>query len=102
MTIHSPFLPYASPMYNQSKPLATPVHEESAMNPNKITCSIELDREVDGRWIAEIPEFPGAMVYGSSKENAIALVKALALEILAGQLENGETPYNLNTIAFAL
>jgi len=72
------------------------------MTTHQIACTIELEREVDGRWIAEVPEFPGAMVYASSRENAIARVKALALEILAGQLENGETPYNINTIVFAL
>ena len=27
---------------------------------------IEVDREEDGRWIAEIPELPGVTVYGST------------------------------------
>ena len=33
---------------------------------------IEIDREKDGRWIAEIPELPGVMVYGASKDEAIS------------------------------
>jgi predicted RNase H-like HicB family nuclease len=51
---------------------------------------IEIDREDDGRWIAEVPDLPGVMVYGQSREEAIARVKALALRALADRLENGE------------
>lgn len=52
--------------------------------------AIEFDRETDGRWIAEIPALPGAMGYGSSKEEASKKVEALALRILADRIENGE------------
>jgi len=48
---------------------------------------IEIDREEDGRWIAEIPELPGAMGYGESKEEAVAKVEALALRILADSMK---------------
>ena len=51
---------------------------------------IELEREEDGRWIAEVSELPGALVYGSSREEAIAKVQALALRVLAERLEHGE------------
>ena len=51
---------------------------------------IELDREEDGRWIAEIPVLPGVLVYGTSREEAIAKVEALALRVLAERVENGE------------
>jgi predicted RNase H-like HicB family nuclease len=51
---------------------------------------IEIDREDDGRWIAEVPDLPGVMVYGQSREEAIARVKALALRALADRLDNGE------------
>ena len=51
---------------------------------------IELDREEDGRWIAEIPALPGVLVYGGSREEAIAKVEALALRVLAERVENGE------------
>jgi predicted RNase H-like HicB family nuclease len=51
---------------------------------------IELDREDDGRWIAEIPELPGVMAYGSTRDAAISKAKALALRVLADRLEHGE------------
>ena len=52
--------------------------------------TIEVDREDDGRWIAEIPELPGVMVYGSTRDAAISKAKALALRVLADRLEHGE------------
>lgn len=38
---------------------------------------IEVERESDGRWLAEIPSIPGVMAYGESKEEAIAKVERL-------------------------
>ncbi len=32
---------------------------------------IDVDREEDGRWIADIPELPGVMVYGRDRQDAI-------------------------------
>ncbi len=43
---------------------------------------IEIDREDDGRWIAEVPDLPGVLVYAQSKEEAISKVKALASRVL--------------------
>jgi len=51
---------------------------------------IEVDREDDGRWIAEIPEPAGVMVYGSTRDAAISKAMALALRVLADRLEHGE------------
>jgi predicted RNase H-like HicB family nuclease len=51
---------------------------------------IELEREDDGRWIAEVPDLPGVMIYGTTREDAISKVKALALRVLADRLEHGE------------
>ena len=48
---------------------------------------IELEREADGRWIAEVPILPGTMVYGTTREEASARVKALALRVLAERIE---------------
>jgi predicted RNase H-like HicB family nuclease len=45
--------------------------------------TIEIEREADGRWIAEIPAIPGVMVYGSTRLEAVSKVKALALRALA-------------------
>jgi len=51
---------------------------------------VESEREDEGRWIAEVPEIPGVMVYGRSREKAIAKAEALALRVIADRLENGE------------
>ena len=51
---------------------------------------IELEREKDGRWIAEVPDLPGVMAYGKTRPQVIAKVEALALRIIADRLENGE------------
>ena len=45
--------------------------------------AIELDREEDGRWIAEIPALPGVLAYGQDRDEAIARVEALGLRVLA-------------------
>jgi predicted RNase H-like HicB family nuclease len=52
--------------------------------------SIEIDREEDGRWIAEVPALPGVMTYGNTREEAISRVKALALRVLADRIDHGE------------
>jgi predicted RNase H-like HicB family nuclease len=51
---------------------------------------LELDREADGRWIAEVVELPGAMACGPTRERAEALAKALALCVVADRLDAGE------------
>ncbi len=53
--------------------------------------TIEIEQEDDGRIIAEIPDLPGVLVYGKSRDQAIALAKALALRVLADRLEHGES-----------
>ena len=51
---------------------------------------IEIEREVDGRWLAEVPELPGVLAYAQTREKAVAKVEALALRVLAERLENDE------------
>jgi len=51
---------------------------------------IEIEKEEGGRWIAEIPDLPGVMVYGDSRNEAISKAEALALRVLADRLEHGE------------
>jgi predicted RNase H-like HicB family nuclease len=60
---------------------------------------IEVDREQDGRWIADIPELPGVMVYGASELEALDKVKALALHVIADRIEAGEFE-SLDALAF--
>jgi predicted RNase H-like HicB family nuclease len=52
--------------------------------------SVQFDREEDGRWIAEVFGIPGALVYGHTREEALARVEALVLRVLADRLEHGE------------
>ncbi|MCX7960119.1 MAG: type II toxin-antitoxin system HicB family antitoxin [Burkholderiales bacterium] len=53
--------------------------------------TIEHEREEDGRWIAEVPELPGVLAYGKTREEAMLKAEALALRVLAERLENNET-----------
>ncbi|OQX04748.1 MAG: HicB family protein [Desulfobulbaceae bacterium A2] len=52
---------------------------------------IEYEREEDGRWIAEIPEIPGALSYGTTVEEAMIKAETLALRVMAERLETGES-----------
>ena len=54
------------------------------------TFTIETEQEVDGRWIADVVEIPGAMAYSSTQEQAVAKAQAIALRVLAERLEHGE------------
>jgi predicted RNase H-like HicB family nuclease len=51
-----------------------------------VNLQIEVEREEDGRWLTEVPELPGVLAYGQTREEAIARVKALALQVLADRL----------------
>jgi predicted RNase H-like HicB family nuclease len=51
---------------------------------------IEIEKEADGRWLAEVPDLPGVMAYGPDRAEAIVCVKALALRVLADRTEHGE------------
>jgi predicted RNase H-like HicB family nuclease len=51
---------------------------------------LDVEREDDGRWIAEVLDLPGVMAYGTSREEAIERAKALSLRVLADRLEHGE------------
>lgn len=52
--------------------------------------SIEYEQEDDGRWIAEVMEIPGVLVYGATQDQAKAKAQALALRVLADRFEHGE------------
>jgi predicted RNase H-like HicB family nuclease len=63
--------------------------------------TIETEQEDDGRWIAEVPEIPGAMVYADSREAALRNVQALVLRVLSERMELGETgPSGLIQLTF--
>jgi predicted RNase H-like HicB family nuclease len=54
--------------------------------------TLECEREVDGRWLAEILELPGVLAYGAGEDDAIRNTTALALRVLAERLEHAEWP----------
>ena len=56
---------------------------------------LELERETDGRWLGEVPELAGVMTYGTSRDDAMARVQALALRVIAERLEHGEAAPDL-------
>ena len=60
--------------------------------------AVETEQETDGRWIAEIPQIPGALAYGVDRSEAISRVEALALRVLADRLEHGEMPHELEEV----
>ena len=62
---------------------------------------IEIEREEDGRWIAEVIDIPGVMAYGATREGAIIKVETLALRVIADRLEHGEAIPELKAL-FAL
>lgn len=61
---------------------------------------VDVDREDDGRWLAEVPELPGVLAYGASAAEAQAKVQALALRVVADRLEHGEAGPELIDISF--
>ncbi|HTU55262.1 MAG TPA: type II toxin-antitoxin system HicB family antitoxin [Acetobacteraceae bacterium] len=51
---------------------------------------VEIEREEDGRWIAEVPAIPGALAYGTTAAEARTNVVALAFRVMAERIEHGE------------
>jgi predicted RNase H-like HicB family nuclease len=82
--------------------------------------TIRLLRETDGRWIGDIPgragpsgstparfpisrrELPGVTVYGSTAEGATLKAKALALRVIAEEIEHGELQPAADTLQFSI
>ncbi len=65
-----------------------------------ITLKVEIEREDDGRWLAEVVELPGVLAYGDTQEAAVARVEALALRVIAERLEHGEAGPELLSIFY--
>jgi predicted RNase H-like HicB family nuclease len=51
---------------------------------------VEVEREEDGRWIADVPTLPGCLAYGATRDEAVARVVLLSLHVVAERIENGE------------
>ena len=66
-----------------------------------MTFTVDCEKEEDGRWIAEVLELPGVMVYGATREEALAKAQALALRVVAERLDHGEMLAEPLNILFA-
>ena len=66
----------------------------------QVSYRIEMEREADGRFLAEVRELPGVLAYGETAEDALAHVQALALRVLADRLEHGEGPRGPVSVSF--
>lgn len=62
--------------------------------------TIDVEREDDGRWIAEVADLPGVLAYGGSRDHAVARAEALALRVLADRLEHDEAGPDLVSVSF--
>ncbi len=52
--------------------------------------TLDCEREIDGRWLAEVPQLPGVLSYGSTADEAMVRAEVLALRVLAERIEEGE------------
>jgi len=66
---------------NKKRTAGAPAAASDRMNQRVFR--VVFDRERDGRWIAEVPELAGVMVYGKSKQEALLRVQALAYRVIA-------------------
>ena len=64
--------------------------------------TIDLDREDDGRWIAEVMEFPGVMCYGQTRDEAIGNAERLAIDVIADRISHGELPSSALGVSFTI
>jgi len=60
---------------------------------------VEIEREEDGRWIAEVPDLPGVMAYGQTRGEAVANVKALAAQVVADCTANASGDFDREVAA---
>jgi len=76
------------------------LREMNKANGKGMHFTVEIEREKDGRWIAEVMDLPGVMAYGKTRKEALGAAEALALRVLADRLEHGETAAEHFMLAF--
>jgi len=64
--------------------------------------TIELEREEDGRWIAEALQLPGVMAYGATREEAIGNTERLAIDVIADRISHGELSADAFNLTFII
>lgn len=50
---------------------------------------IETEQEADVRWLAEVPALPGALAYGTTRDDAVRNATALGLLALSEKVKAG-------------
>jgi predicted RNase H-like HicB family nuclease len=65
---------------------------------NIMPMTIEVEQELDGRWLAEVPDLPGVLAYGHTRQEAIEQVQVLSLRVLADRLNHGEPVPQVNGV----
>lgn len=68
----------------------------------RVKLTIDLDREEDGRWIAEALELPGVMCYGQTRDEAISNTERLAIEVIADRIAHRELPSSALNVSFTV
>jgi len=61
---------------------------------------VEVEREEEGGWLAEVLEMPGAVAFGETREEALRAAEALVLRTLADRVEHREVPAQKLEISF--
>ena len=59
---------------------------------------IEVQREEDQCWLAEVLNLPGVMAYGETRDQAVARAEALALRVIADRIDHGESISELDDL----
>ena len=68
----------------------------------KVKLTIELDREDDGRWIAEALELPGVICYGQTRDEAISNAGRMAISVIADRIAHGEMAASSLAVCFTI
>lgn len=68
------------------------INERSEGSPmsDQIEVFVEVEQEADGRWLAEVPDLPGVLAYGSTADEAASRAQILAEQVLSERLQEGE------------
>jgi len=85
---------------HQARRLHLVVRQLAGCYSTGVTFLIELEREDDGRLVAEVPSLAGVMCYGADRDEAVARVQALALRVIAERLEHREAPAEFLNVTF--
>jgi predicted RNase H-like HicB family nuclease len=68
----------------------------------RVKLTIDLEREEDGRWIADALELPGVMSYGQTRDEAISNTERLAIEVIADRIAHHELPSSALNVSFTI